>query len=345
MFDASPESGLINADNLHILMSHMKCAAFELPFKDGDEFGGAETTGAFLQLLSEAGLLHHAGDSWHWMSESFPAEEISLRSASTDNVVIVDYENAARVIGEIDRTSAPLMVHEEAIYLHGGVQYQVERLDLEEKKAYVRKVDVDYYTDAQLSVRIGVMEVAGQDPRNRAHGEVAVTYLPTIFKKIKLNTHENVGWGRIHLAEDTMHTRAYWLWLPRPVTDALPAIEVEAGLAGLGNVMANLAPLYLMCDPRDLRVWSEIRAAFTEAPTIFLYDSIPGGVGFSQRLYETHDMLLRGAGELVSGCPCDSGCPSCVGPQFEGGPSAKLQALRLIDILMTYRARPVEMAS
>jgi DEAD/DEAH box helicase domain-containing protein len=336
-FDSSPEAGLVNPDNLHILMSHVKCAAFELPFKDGAQFGTNASTPAFLDYLAEAGLLHHAGGQYHWMSEAFPAEEISLRSASTDNVVIVEQDEggSARVIGEIDRTSAPMMVHEEAIYLHGGVQYQVERLDLEEKKAYVRRVNVDYYTDAELAVRIAVMEPEGTSESNRNFGEVAVTYLPTIFKKIKLETHENVGWGKIHLAEDTMHTKAYWTWIPTHITDTLPTIEVESGLKGLTHVLANLAPLYLMCDPRDLHGWTEIKSPATGCATIFLYDSIPGGVGFSKRLFEMHRTLLRGAGELVAGCGCTSGCPSCVGPQFEGGPNAKLQALRLIDILLT----------
>lgn len=342
MFDSSPESGLINANNVHVLLSQMKCAAFELPFRDGERFGTADSVESFLRYLGEAGLLHHVDGAWHWMSDSFPAEEVSLRSAFTDNVVIVDQELPARVIGEIDRTSAPTMVHDEAIYLHGAVQYQVERLDLEEKKAYVRKVDVDYYTDAQLAVKIGVMEVDGRD-ENRSHGEVAVTYLPTIFKKIKFDTHENVGWGKIHLTEDTMHTRAYWLWIPGAVADALPPAEVETGLTGLAQVLANLAPLYLMCDPRDLRAWAEVKAPFTEAPTIFLYDVIPGGVGFSRRLYEMHETLLSGALDLVSGCPCDRGCPSCVGPQFEGGPNAKLQALRLVDVLRVQKS-PVGVA-
>lgn len=337
MFDASPESGLINAENLQIFLSHIKCAAFELPFKDGDAFGSGGSTDSFLAYLAEAGLVHHAGGAWHWMSDSFPAEEISLRSASTDNVVIIDRDQPNRVIGEIDRTSAPVMVHEEAIYLHGGVQYQVEVLDLDEKKAYVRKVDVDHYTDAELAVRIGVMDIEARDERNRAHGEIALTYLPTIFKKIKFDTHENVGWGKIHLAEDTMHTRAYWLWLARSTTDMLPSAEVQTGLVGLGNVLVNLAPLYLMCDPRDVGMSAQIKAPLTEAPTIFLYDSIPGGVGFSRRLYEMHDTLLRGAGELVSGCPCISGCPSCVGPQFGEGPNAKFQVLRMVDILMTQK--------
>ncbi len=344
IFDSSPETGLINADNLHILLSQIKCAAFELPFRDGDNFGRTDSTASFLEYLTEAGLLHRVQDSWHWMSESFPAEEISLRSASTDNVVIVDYERPTQVIGEIDRLSAPTWVHDEAIYLHGGVQYQVERLDLEEKKAYVRRVDVDYYTDAELAVKVNVLEVMGSDGQARSHGEVSVTYLPTIFKKIKFDSHENVGWGKIHLPEDTMHTRAYWLWLPTEVSERLPLKEVEVGLAGLANVLANLAPLYLMCDPRDLRVWPEVKAPFTGAPTIFLYDSIPGGIGFSTRLYDMHETLLRGAGDLVARCECAQGCPSCVGPQFDGAAtSAKLQALRLLDVLLT--ARPLAVAS
>jgi DEAD/DEAH box helicase domain-containing protein len=337
IFEKSPETALINANNLHILMSQIKCASFELPFRDSEQFGQADSTQSFLAYLSESGLLHHVDGSWHWMSDSFPAEEISLRSAMSDNVVIVDQELPARVIGEIDRTSAPVMVHEEAIYLHGGVQYQVEKLDLEEKKAFVRRVDVDYYTDAELAVRVAVLEVMSSEGRGRAHGEVAVTYLPTIFKKIKFDTHENIGWGRIHLPEDTMHTRAYWLWFSRSIADNLPSAELETGLSGLAAVLGNLAPLYLMCDPRDLRVFSELRAPFTEAPTIFLYDSIPGGIGFSSRLYEMHDTLLRGAAELVVTCPCDFGCPSCVGPRYEGGPSAKLLTLRMVDVLMTQR--------
>ena len=338
IFERSPETALINANNLHILMSQIKCAAFELPFRDDEQFGHADSTQSFLEYLSEAGLLHHVDGNWHWMSDSFPAEEISLRSAMSDNVVIVEQDLPARVIGEIDRTSAPVMVHEEAIYLHGGVQYQVEKLDLEEKKAFVRRVDVDYYTDAELAVRVAVLETMGTEDRGRAHGEVAVTYLPTIFKKIKFDTHENVGWGRIHLTEDTMHTRAYWLWFVPSMTDNLPSAELETGLSGLAAVLGNLAPLYLMCDPRDLRVFAEVRAPFTQAPTIFLYDSIPGGIGFSTRLYEMHDTLLKGAGELIVTCPCQAGCPSCVGPHYEGGLSAKLLTLRMIDLLMHHNA-------
>jgi DEAD/DEAH box helicase domain-containing protein len=329
-FGRPPEAGLINPDNLYVLLSHVKCAAFELPFEDGEEYGGAPIA-EILGYLEEERLLHHAGTTWHWSAESFPAEAISLRTASTDNVVIIDTSDKThpRVIGEMDRYAVPTMLHEEAIYLHQGQQYQVETLDWEEKKAYVRPVSVDYYTDANLAVRLEVLDVlAGGE--GRAWGEVALTYLPTIFKKIKLYTHENVGWGEIHLPEETMHTTAYWLTLGEAATSGLGKAELEGGLVGLAHVLTNIAPLYLMCDPRDLGVQPEVRSPFTRRPTVFLYDRVPGGVGFGERLYGQHADLLAAAAELLRRCPCPRGCPSCVGPVAEVGERAKGVVLHLL---------------
>jgi DEAD/DEAH box helicase domain-containing protein len=331
-FGLSPEAALIDPNNLIILVSHIKCAAFELPFRDDERFG-VETTREILEFLSENDVLHHADGVWHWMSESFPAQEVSLRTAAADNVVIIDQGPPARVIGEIDRVSAPTMVHEEAIYIHEGSQYQVERLDLEEKKAFVRAVDVDYYTDAEQAVKVNVLDVFASDGL-RSHGEVSVTYLPTIFKKIKLHTHENVGWGKIQLDEDTFHTSAYWLSLPAPAVEDVPRSEMEAGLIGLGHALGGVAPLFLMCDPRDIAVWPEVKAAFTGGPTIFMYDVVPGGIGFSKRLYGLHRQLLANAGQVIAGCPCERGCPSCVGPQDMSSVNAKLGTLRLLGLML-----------
>ena len=172
---------------MYILVSHIKCAAFELPFVDGEIFGNQDI-GEILSFLESERILRHVGGRWHWMAESFPAEEVSLRSASTENFVIIDITEGAKVIGEVDRTSAPTMIHEEAIYIHAGQQFQVEKLDYEEKKAYVRKVNVDYYTDANLAVEIKVLDVFKQKPTNEVEnyvGEVMVTSLATMFKKIK----------------------------------------------------------------------------------------------------------------------------------------------------------------
>ncbi len=329
LFEASVESGLMNPDNLLILASHVKCAAFELPFRDGEEFGALPIQ-TLLQHLAEQRILFHSGDSWFWTAESFPAQEVSLRTAASENVVIVDQTdpNSVRVIGEMDRPSAATMLHDEAIYLHGGRQYEVLRLDWKEKKAYVRQVDVDYFTDANLAVRVAVLDQFARET-SRAWGEVSVTFLATIFKKIKLETHENVGWGKIRLPEDTFHTTAYWLTLPdRP--SGWNSGEIERGLDGVAHVLANVAPLFLMCSPGDLGVFAETRSPFTGQPTIFLYDAIPGGVGFAEKLYASHDLLIRSAEDVITNCPCDDGCPSCTGAPTGEGESAKVVALEMI---------------
>jgi DEAD/DEAH box helicase domain-containing protein len=339
-FERSPESGLINPDNLLILASHLKCAAFELPFTDDDTFGlPAAETQELLAVLEEATLLHHAGGRWHWTSEGFPAEAISLRSASSENFVVIDdVPGAPRIIGEVDRISAPTLLHDEAIYIHEGEQYQVEKLDYEEKKAYVRQVNVDYYTDASLAFAIRPLEVFAEGEAGgarRIHGEVLLTYQPTMFKKIKLYTHENVGSGRIHLPEEELHTTAYWLVLPQPApadaTDlaAHAARDMQAGLLGLSQVLVRVAPLFLMCDPRDLGMVAELKSPHTNAPTIYLYDKYPGGVGLSPRLYELHWRLLAAAADAIANCACPEGCPSCVGPRAELGPAGKASALAL----------------
>jgi DEAD/DEAH box helicase domain-containing protein len=331
-FERSPEAALVDPNNLVILVNHVKCAAFELPFEDGERFG-IEGTDEVLRFLAENELLHHVDGAWHWMSDSFPAQDVSLRTAAADNVVIIDQGPPARVIGEIDRVSAPTMVHEEAIYIHEGAQYQVEKLDFEEKKAYVRRVEVDYYTDAEQAVKVNVIEVFKAE-EGRSQGEVAVTYLPTIYKKIKLHTHDNVGWGNIHLPEDTFHTGAYWFSLPAHAASQLPRRELEAGLLGVAHVVGEVAPLFLMCDPRDIAVWPEVKSPVNGAPTIFVYDRVPGGIGFSERLFSIHSRVLANAGTLISRCGCERGCPSCIGPQYEWDPNPRLCALRLLGLLL-----------
>ena len=337
-FERTPEAGLVDPNNLIILLSHVKCAAFELPFEDGEVFG-VETTQQVLQFLEESGILHHRDGVWHWTSDSFPAQEVSLRTSATENVVIIDQGPPARVVGEIDRSSAPTMVHEEAIYIHEGQQYQVERLDLAEKKAYVRAVDADYYTDAELAVRVKVLDV--RDTRDScSYGDVEVTYLPTIFKKIKLQTHENVGWGHIYLDEDPFPTTAYWICIPEHMQRLLPQVQLESGLRGLSHILGQVAPLFLMCDPGDIAVWSELKSSFTRAPTIFVYDRVPGGIGFSGRLFGLHRQILASAGTVLTRCPCEHGCPACVGPRLEGGPNVKMCALVLLGVLLESKPLP-----
>ncbi|MGH2450477.1 MAG: DEAD/DEAH box helicase, partial [Candidatus Limnocylindria bacterium] len=315
----APEAGLVNPDNLHVLVGHLKCAAFELPFEPTERFGTEDTPGV-LSYLGEQGILHQAEGRYHWSAQAFPAEAMSLRTASNDNVVIVDVtDGRTRVIGEVDRFAAPVLVHEQAIYLHESRQFQVERLDWENAKAYVREVKVDYYTDAGLAVRIRVLdEFAHHEGARfaRAHGEVLVSALATVYKKLTMYSHENVGWGKIHLPEQELQTTSYWLTLGGRAAAGWPPERVEVALAGLGNLLHSLAPLFLMCDPHDLGLAVEVRSPHTERPTIYLFDMTPGGVGFSERLFRSTDVLLERAREHLAACPCSEGCPSCVGPAY-----------------------------
>jgi DEAD/DEAH box helicase domain-containing protein len=335
ILEGAPEAGLINPDNFDIIVSHLKCAAFELPFESGERFG--PHSDPTFDILADEDVLHRAGSRYHWMAETYPAEHVSLRSASIDNFVVIEQGPKPRVIGEVDRPSAPMLVHEEAIYFHGGRQYHVDRLDWEEKKAYVRPVDVDYYTDAEMAVDLKVLEDTDEHEVPGAtvtHGEVKVSYQPTIFKKIKLETHENVGWGKIHLPQEDVHTTAYWLALKPDAATGLEGDAMQSGLWGLANLLVNVAPLFLMCDPRDVRTVSEVRSPFTGRPTIFIYESVPGGVGFAEQLFTIHDQLLRAARDLAAGCACHAGCPSCVGPSNEIGGDPKRAALAMLGVLL-----------
>ena len=398
-FDASPEHALINPDNLHILLDHLKCAAFELPFGAGERFG-REDVQEILRLLAEEGFVHLVEDGgsgqWNWTSESYPADAVSLRSISSDNFVIVDTTRGADIIGETDFTSALSTLHEKAIYLIEGRLFQVDKLDFEGRKAYVRSVDCDYYTDAITYTRVTILDVfatesaalpppgdrlesaepegpgtnagtVGSDPTLvaagadaaaggarrpaslplRSHGEVRVVSRVVGFKKIKFYTNENVGSGELDLPEQQMHTTAYWLTLPRDLMASLPygLEERRDGVVGLAFAMKQVAQLLLMCDRHDIgisigagdegpAVGTGLTLQDLDEPRVFVYDSYPGGIGFSEPLFAMHDELVAQTRLLIAGCSCDHGCPTCVGPVGETGPEAKPVALLILDRLM-----------
>jgi len=337
-FDRSPEHGLVNPDNLHLLLDHLKASAFELPVPSAERFGLAETP-TLLDVLEEDGFLRRAGDDrYYWSHENFPASAFSLRSAAQENVVIIDTTgDRHRVIGEVDLFAAPMLVHEQAIYIHESAQFHVDRLDWDERKAYVRAVDVDYYTDADLGVTLKVLEVFDEtDPAaaaQRQRGEVMVAWHATLFKKIKFHTHENVGWGPINLPEQQMHTAATWLVVPDAAAARFDRDTLDGALIGLARLARNTAPLLLMCDARDLGVLAQAQSPFTGRPTLYLYDAVPGGVGLTERLFRVAAELIDACREVVAGCPCVDGCPSCVGPVTEVGPRGKAAAGELLASL------------
>ena len=369
LFEAPVEQGRINPDNLQILLSHVKCAAFELPFTDDEAFG-AEDLGELLRFLEEQRLLHRSAGRWHWTSESYPADAVSLRSVSSDNFIVQDVTGDPRVIAEVDYDSAPSMLHEKAIYILEGRTFFVEKYDHDERKAYVTPVDVDYYTQAVTQARVRVLDTFSTCSL-ASHGEVHVTAQVVGFKKIRFETGENVGSGELRMPEQEMHTTSYWLTLPRALMAALPygSAERRDGVVGLSYVLGQLATLFLMCDRRDLGVAigeaeesgarvdeaagtgstaaalaraSALMAAESYEPSIFVYDNYPGGIGMSEPLYGLHERLLAQARALIAACPCRHGCPSCTGPVGETGQRAKEVALAILETIYTHHAPTTE---
>ncbi len=341
-FGRSPEHAYINPENLEILLAHLKCAAFELPLRDSEKFGHHDLA-EICRFLEESGFLHHSAGAWHWTSDTYPADATSLRSVTSDNFVVVDITGEAKVIAEVSFPTALTTLHEKAIYLHEARQFHVERFDYDQRKAYVKSVDCDYYTDAIDYTQVKVLEEVEGDPLNgarRAHGDVRVTRQIVGFKKIKFYTMENVGAGKLNMPEQEMHTTAFWLHFPAPFLARLAEFtptEKQAGISGLGNALRTVAALLLMCDPRDLGVAlsEEVSGGLeTFEPNLYLYDSYPGGIGQSAPLYRMATELLRQTAGLLSACACDAGCPSCVGPSGETGERGKLVAARILAELM-----------
>jgi DEAD/DEAH box helicase domain-containing protein len=341
-FDASPERALIDPDNLHILVDHIKCAAFELPFNPADTFGRPDVQ-EILGILAEQGLVHRADEQapWTWTNESYPADAVSLRSVSSDNFVIVDITSETRVIGETDYTSGPSTLHPKAIYIVEGQLFQVERLDFEGRKAFVRSIDCDYYTTAISYAKVTPIDTFAAEPE-RSHGEVHVVSRVVGFKKIKFYTNENIGSGELDLPEQQMHTTSYWLTIPAAVMGVLPYASDDRrdGVVGLAFALKQVAQLLLMCDGHDVGIsilsgdTDGAGGSATSPQTIFVYDNYPGGIGFSAPLYQVHGELLEATRRLIAECPCENGCPGCVGPIGNTGPLAKVSALRILDLVL-----------
>jgi len=418
-FGRSPEQALINPDNLLILLGHLRCAAFELPFRAGEGFGRVEgvQVAEFLQFLQEAGVLHQSGDKYFWMADHYPAQDISLRSASPETVLLqAQYDDEWTTIGQVDLASAHWMVHPGAVYLHEGQAYLVDELDLAQHIAQLRQADVDYYTQPRLETTVQLLdkldeiEVRGA---TKAHGEIAVTSRVTGFRKVKWFTQEQLSLGEVSLPPTELVTTGYWValseetvahlreqglwssdpndygpnWLaqrdrarvrdgyrcqacgaleegpshhvhhktpfrafasyqqanqlsnlvtlcPRCHHRVEVAVRMRSGLAGLSFALGHLAPLFLMCDPRDVGVHSDPKSPLADGrPAVVIYDQVPAGIGFSQRLFELHDELMARAHELVAACECTDGCPSCVGPAGEGGIGGKRETLAILEAM------------
>jgi DEAD/DEAH box helicase domain-containing protein len=418
-FGQTPESAIVNPDNVAIFANHVKCAAFELPFVDGETFGGVNPE-PVLQHLADEHVLHHSGNKWHWSCDTFPAEHISLRSASAENFVVVNVADRNRVMAEVDYDSAPFLIHTEAIYMHGGETFYIENLDWDRRTAYARPQRVDYYTDALAKTDLRVLRIEltesadGPPPEpptrsplreqefplppadegvppaawdlppsgpdtvrqqiecdtrqdqpppapvlpsdsmnlsvpapllSRNFGEVVVSTVIAKYKKIRFETHENVGYGDIGVPPLEMQTEAFWLTLRPEVRDWMESarLDLAAALGGIAQLMSTIVPLFVLCDPRDVACVPLVRSPHDDLPAIYLYDKYPGGIGLARKVYDLYPQILAASLDIVARCACGAGCPSCVGPEVELSSHAKVGARVLLEALC--RPEPAQAGS
>lgn len=355
--DASPEHARIAPDQPLILFDHIRCAAFELPFVEGERFGPIEPE-LYLEALAESEVVHREGDRWEWIADSYPANAVSLRSVADGNFVVVDRtDGRQQIIAEVDYSAAALTLYEGAIHMVQSTPYQVERLDWEGRKAFVTRTFVDYYTDSIDYTRLKVLaefDRAGAGDGSAHHGEVHVVRRVAGYKKIRYYTHENIGYGPVNLPDQELHTTAAWWQLPQPQLLAWFASRQDAldGFLGAGYALHVVATLAVMAEARDLQkavgngdgAWfatadangrGQLRGAEGQelapfelqqfVPTIYLYDNFPGGVGLSEPLWTRQAELVQRAIELVERCDCRAGCPACVGPVLAGDERAAVR--------------------
>jgi DEAD/DEAH box helicase domain-containing protein len=348
LFDADVESARIDPHNTEIVVQHLKCAAFELPFVAGEPYASlpADDTRSALRFLADHGVVHESKDRFHWSADAYPANHVSLRSVGWDNFVIIDKATGS-ALAELDWRATPTMLHEQAVYQHDGEQYQVERLDWENHKAFVTKVVPDYFTTAMSNRKVSVIEETARQKLGRAEaawGEVSVVEKVVGYKKIRFHTHENAGYGDVRLPDTQMHTTSFRLTVPESVCEELSMGRAAAieGLRGVAVALEAVSALALMCDPRDLgQTLGDDGEEGGPAgggrvpqpgfdPTLFLFDNVPGGVGLAERIFERAPELLGRARVLIRGCGCPDGCPSCVGATETAGGLRKRAALGLL---------------
>ncbi len=315
-FGRSPENAVIDARNPHIVLAHVRAAAYELPItkKDWEFFG--EYCGAILQILEEDHQLKRKGDKYYWAGGSYPSADMSLRNIGDDVFTIIEEGKDNRVIGTIDETSAYMQVHAEAIYMHAGETYFVNSLDLTKKIAFVEKIDTDYYTQSITEVKIKIEEEELHKKWRRSEvnfGDLSVTSVTYMFKKIKFGSRDSLGFGTLDLPAQTLLTTGMWLV---PLEEVYQYVRKAGrvpreGLLGISNVIKEVIPIFAMCDTMD--IGSAVDSSAANAPAIFVFDRFPGGLGFALKAYDTMEEIILACLELVDRCPCENGCPSCVG--------------------------------
>jgi DEAD/DEAH box helicase domain-containing protein len=352
LFESGAEHARIDPQNTEILVQHLKCAAFELPFIADEAYSvlPPDDTRDALRFLADKGVVHEESGRFHWATDAYPANHVSLRSVGWDNFVIID-RSEGKTLAELDWRAAPVMLHEQAIYQHDGEQYQVEKLDYENHKAFVTKVVPDYFTVALSNRKVSILDDHATGPLGRAsigYGEISLVEKVVGYKKIKFYTHENTGYGDVRLPDIQMHTMSFWLTVPEELCEELGMGRATAidGLRGIAIALETVSTLAMMCDPRDIgQTIEDAQAARVPLPqrerrtiyepTAFLFDNVPGGVGIAERVHERAAELIAKARVLIRGCACEDGCPMCVGAAEAVGGLRKRAAMGLLECIMS----------
>ncbi len=362
----SPEHARIDPEQLLILLDHIRCAAFELPFQEGECFGSGDMP-EFLAYLEDEGLLHKEGKQWHWIADAYPANSVNLRSVSEGNFVVIDIGNGRQeIIAEVDFHSAPDTLYEGAIYLIQAEPWQVEKLDWVGRKAFVTKTQADYYTDAIDYTKLKILAEFQQQQHAEAQvaqGEVHLVRRIAGYKKIRYYSHENIGYGNINLPDQEMHTTAIWWQLDSNVLHACFENRWQAldAFLGAAYAMHHVAALLAMTESYDIGravgnsdgTWFSAvsdkgrgsHKAFNQEdavenaeqfnPSVFLYDNVPGGLGISSTLFDIRHQVVTNALQAVQACNCPVGCPACIGPILTGGENRDYSPKQAVQQLLT----------
>lgn len=415
----TPERALIDPDNLLILLQHLRCAAFELPFQEKEIYGTVppKVIEELFTLLRGTGEMHLSGGKYYWAANLYPANNVSLRTSSSDRVrLLATSRDGSITVGEVDQPSALWMVHPGAIYLHECLSYEVVDLDLEQHAALLKLVETDFFTEPIRKTTIQKIQtlrslncVGGE----KYFGEVLVETKTVGFRRLRWHNNEVLGQEALELPTTQLRTTAYWLTLSEEMVDKLrqdgmwvndpinygpdwsrqrnlarkrdqftcqmcgvpetreahhihhktpfrtftsylyanqlenlitlcaschrkaeEAVRMRSGLAGLAYLLHHLSPLFIMCDINDLGIDFDPQSPLAEGqPTICVYDQIPAGIGLSDRLFEIQDQVFKDALEVLEQCPCENGCPACVGPASENGVGGKLETKAILNLL------------
>jgi len=315
-FGRSPENAIIDPGNPHILMAHLRSACFELPLEVKEIERWGEYAPSIMELLEDEREVNFVKGRWYWIGKGYPSAGVNLRNISPSVFTIVDEKEGNKVIGTIDETSAYQQVHPQAIYLHEAETYFVNKLDTDKKIAFVERTNVDYYTQSITEVQVKV----DREEKSKvwrlsevAFGDVSVTSLTFMFRKIKFGSRDSIGYGKCDLPPQVLETAGMWIV---PPAEVLAEVRKHGrtpgeGLLGLSNVLREVAPLFIMCDPLD--IGTTVNSRSTGGPAVYIYDKYPGGLGFSLKAYDLIEEIMNAALELVQSCKCSHGCPSCVG--------------------------------